>query len=90
MISCDLALTLNIPYTCLILLEYVQCGFRSDVTKFEPELTCLATVRAHSVNMIHRYVNNFDFDLTCDGIGDIEVNEIMFRSTVLARLSNAV
>ena len=25
------------------------------------------------------YVNNFDFDLTCDVIGDLEVNEIMFR-----------
>ena len=36
------------------------------------------------------YVNNFDFDLTCDVIGDHEVNEIRFRSTVLAGLSNAV
>ena len=35
------------------------------------------------------YVNNFDFDLTCDVIGDLEVNEIRFRSTVLAGLSNA-
>ena len=36
------------------------------------------------------YVNNFDFDLTCDVIGDLEVNEIRFHSTVLTGLSNAV
>ena len=59
------------------------------MTKFEPDLACLATVRAQSVNMLH-IVNNFDFDLTCDVIGDLEVNEIRFRSTVLAGLSNAV
>ena len=36
------------------------------------------------------YVNNFDFDLTCDVIDDIEVNELRFRSTVFAVLSHAV
>ena len=36
------------------------------------------------------YVNNFYFDLTCDVIGDLEVNKVRFRSTVLAGLSNAV
>ena len=25
------------------------------------------------------YVNNFEFDLTCDVIGDLEVNEIRLR-----------
>ena len=63
-----------------MLLEYVQYEFISDVTKFEPDLTCLATVRAQSVNMPHGpYVNDFDFDLTCDVIGDLEVNEIRLR-----------
>ena len=62
--TCELALTSNILCTCLILIEYVQYGFRSDVTKFEPDLTCLATVRAQSVN-IHMF-NNFGFDLTAD------------------------
>ena len=88
MTSCDLAFTSNIPCTCLILLEYVQYEFRSDVTEFEPDLTCLATVRAQSVHA--PYVNNFDFDLTCGVIGDLEVTEIRFCSTVLAGLSNAV
>ena len=32
----------------------------------------------------------FDFDLTCDVIGDLEVNVIKFRSTDLQWLSNAV
>ena len=73
MTSCDLALTSNITCTCLILLEYVQYVFRSDVAKFEADLTCLATVRDQSVNKL-----------------DVEVNEIRFRSTVLAGLSNAV
>ena len=40
-------------HTCVILLEYVQYEFESDVTTFEPDLTCLATVRAQSVNMLH-------------------------------------
>ena len=88
MTSCDLALTSNIPCTCLILLKYIQYLIRSDVATFEPDLTCLATVIAQSINMLH--VNNFDFDLTCDVIGDFEVNEIKFRSTVLAGLSNAI
>ena len=88
MTSCDLALTSNIPCTCLTLLEYVQYEFISDVTKFESDLTCLATVRVQSVNMLH--VNNFYFDLTCDVIGDLEVNEIRLRSTALAGLSNVV
>ena len=35
------------------------------------------------------YVNNFEFDLTCDVIGDLEVNNNRFRSTVLAGLSKA-
>ena len=50
---CYLVLASNIPCIWLILQEYVQYGFRSDVTKFEPDLTCLATVRAPSVNMLH-------------------------------------
>ena len=74
------SLTSNIPCTCLILLEHVQYQLRSYVTKFEPDLTCLATVRALSVNMLHVY--NFDFDLTGGVIVDLEVNEIRFRSTV--------
>ena len=65
------------------------------MTKFESGLTCLVTVRAQSVNMLHirlktTCVNNFDFDLTCDVIGDLEVNEIRFRLTVLAGLSKTV
>ena len=36
------------------------------------------------------YINNFEFDLTCDVIGDLEVNKIRFRSTVLPGLSKAV
>ena len=51
--SSDLDLTSNIPCVCLILLEYAQYEFRSDVAKFEPDLICLATVRAQSVNMLH-------------------------------------
>ena len=31
-----------------------------------------------------------DFDLTCDVIGDFDVNKIKFRSTNLAELSNTV
>ena len=65
----------------------VQYEFRSDATKFEPDLTCLATVRARSVHIHVPYnVHNFYFDLTCNVIGDLEVNEIRFCSTVLAGL----
>ena len=89
MTSCDLALISNIPCTCLILQEYVQYGFISNVTKFELDLTYLPTFRAQSVPKHAPYVNNFDFDLTFDVIGDLDVNEIGFWSTVLAGPSNA-
>ena len=64
-----------------MLLEYVYYGFISEVTKFEPDLTCLATVRGGESSMCKHapYVNNFDFDLTYDVIGRLEVNEIRFR-----------
>ena len=42
----------GLKYT-LYMRDTPKYGFRSDVTKFEPDLTCLATVRAQSVNMLH-------------------------------------
>ena len=61
----------------------------SDVTENEPNLDLFSD--RQSPKCRHgSYVNNFDFDLTCDVIGVLEVNEIRFRSTVLAGLSNAV
>ena len=85
--SCDLALTSNIPCTCLILLEYVQYEFKSC-----DQIWARSDLFSHrqSPKCKHApYVNNFDFDLTFD-ISDLEVNKIRFRSTVLAGLSNTV
>ena len=41
-------------------------------------------------NQIRQIVKHFDFDLTCDNIGDPEVNNISFPSTKFPDLSNAV
>ena len=41
-------------------------------------------------NQILQIAKHFDFDLTCDVIGDHEVNDIIFPSTNFRDLSNAV
>ena len=57
------------------------------MTKFEPDLKLFSDRQSPKCKYAP-YVNNFDFGLTCDVIGDLEVNEIRLRSTLLAGLSN--
>ena len=58
------------------------------MTNIELDLVKIVAARAENVSILH--VNNFDFNLTCDVIGDLEVNKIRFRSSFFPQLSTAV
>ena len=82
--------TFDVKYTLYMLdtLEYVQNGFKSDDQIWAR--SDLLSDRQTPMCKHAPYANNFDFDLAYDVVGDLEVNEIRLRSTVLAGLSNVV
>ena len=56
------------------------------MTKIHPDLARLAAARAENLDMLNMPII---LTLTCDVIGDLEINKIRFRSTVFPGLSNA-
>ena len=80
----DLALTSNIP---VIGLAHVEYSLPSMFECFEQARANFNSRRSHQ-SPKDEYAENeqFDFDLTCDVIGDPEVNVMMFRSTDYQKL----
>ena len=83
---CCLPVTLSVSITGSV---YFQYNVESRWAKIESIPNSLTAASHRSMNSCHK-CRYFYFNLTCDVIGDFEVNKIRICSTNLAELTNAV